>query len=460
MLSHAKRLSLKEFLLISSFLLPSLGFASATPEEVSKQLVEAFAKGTGIRTAKPGIVEKSHVGFRTRTVTFAIGPRTYRIVFTSDGLVSIAGLNEGDIAAQPLWTKKADQTTVEEIVNFIYSRETGRKFDPSGLEKGDAETKADLDAERIRKKAQRVGDGSELRWNQLMNQVARGDVAGLATQTGGPPTEEGLAHAVGMGKALDPCGSSSGGASPQRAAITQLAQAMAAAVAAQMAVAGQGKKTNRDLEGLADRTREYEKKGTQSVLEDLEKHKPAEAPEELFRLFQDTGSNTTELFRKALAESDKTSKDPYSLAAGRNFKSMIRRFGEKKSAALVGSVLKRIVVDITAFTEYRKLSSRAPVIYDRFLNQFFVDPTLNSPSEVRYLLSLATWYEAEMEDFKLIETLENYRQMRKKISEMERATLTDNDEREWILRKSEADESLRKLFGFARHVTKDPAYPR
>jgi hypothetical protein len=148
------------------------------------------------------------------------------------------------------------------------------------------------------------------------------------------------------------------------------------------------------------------------------------------------------------------------VAAGRNFKSLIARLGKEKSAAFVSRALERISVDVTAFTGRRPLAPNADVIFDRAADRYFVDPTFNSPSEARYLLSLATWYEAEMERFRIPETIADLDRLQRRISEMENATLGESDERTLEIRKSKAAEATRSLFDFALHVTKDPAFPR
>lgn len=110
--------------------------------------------------------------------------------------------------------------------------------------------------------------------------------------------------------------------------------------------------------------------------------------------------------------------------------------------------------------ERRKLAPKASVIFDRGNGLYYVDPTLNSPSEARYLLSLATWYQAEMEKFGLIEAIETYKELLKRISEMERVTVSESDEHALAEEKSKAEESVRKLTEFADHLRKDAAYPQ
>ena len=434
MCADAKWPSLSVFLAVACFLLPSKLGASVTAEEVSQKLVEAFAKGAGIRSAKSTITDQSHIGFRTRTVKFAIGPRVYRVVFSPDGMVTITSLNEGDLSAVPLWTRRADRVTVDEIVNVIYSRELGRTFGSAQIPKSSNEAKADVERELVRSQA-------DLRWNELLNRLLHGDSFGLG---GFGSLDANFARAAAIGRAADPCGNASGGLSPERAAISDVAQAMAAA-------------RSSSSEAFADRSRQYEKKKSTSLSSDLQSYRET-VPEETFRLIQDTGANTTDLFRRALTESDKTASDPFSLAANRNFKEVIGQLGQPKAAALVGSTLGMIVVDVTEFLERRKLAPGASVIFDRQTSQYFVDPTFNSPAEARYLLSLATWYEAQRDQYKLISQLANYNETQKKISELEHATLGENDERELAAQRKESDVLTTKLFEIADHLQKDPAY--
>lgn len=453
------------FLVIGALAFPWTAWGDVTPDELSTSLVNAFVQGAGIKSTRSSVKERTRVGVRVRTVSFAIGKRTYRIVFTPDGMVSISLIQQGDLAAQPLWRKSANQVTVEEIVNFVYGRELGQKYDPAQAGKKD-QAKVDLEKEYLRKKAAaRLGDGSALRWNNLMNQMARGDTAGLATSSSGGGGDAGFSAAASVSRSMDPCGSSSGGLSPQRAAITNVAQAIAAAAsagrAARMAALKEAQKGRpKDDAGFSDRSREYDKQGTYSVLEDLQRHKDVTKTEEMVRIIQDTGADTTDLFRKTLAESDRRAKDPYSVAAGKNFKTLIDRVGRKKSAAYVQAALTRVVVDFEAFTDRRRLTPHVPVIYDRKSDRYFVDPTFSSPSEARYLLSLAAWYEAEMERFELRKKLSNLVQLEKRISEMEHATLSERDEQRRTDRKLAAEQLARDLFTFADHVTKAPAHPK
>ncbi|MFH1263310.1 MAG: hypothetical protein V1495_07720 [Pseudomonadota bacterium] len=430
--------------------------AAPTPEELSQKLSAAFQAGAGVKAAKSSVTEKNIAGFRLRTVGFEIGNRVYRVVFSSDGSLTVSVLAEGEIAATKIWEGRTDRISVEEIVNLIYVRERGRKFD-AGEPRREKDPTADLEKRAVRREVSPFGSGEELRWSQMIDQMAKGGASPISTKSGGGTGD--FDRARSMGRAMDPCGEGSGGMSPQRAAISDIATAMAAAMAAQMMVRGARKGPARAEAGFSDRSREFEKKGSSSVLEDLEKSRGANSPAEMIRLIQDTGSNTTELFKRALAESDQNSRDPYSLAASRNFRRVIASLGEKRASALVAEVLKAIAVDVTAFTDRRVLTPDAAVIFDRRSGHYFIDPTLNSPSEARFLLSLATWYASEMERFGLIEAVEQYKEALKKISELERVMISESDERALQKERAATASAARKLGEFAERLRKDAARP-
>jgi hypothetical protein len=435
------------------WLAPLSAWGELLPDDLSRSLTDAFLRGAGIRKTKSEVTDRTRMGIRIRTLTFAVGGQTYRVVFSPDGFVTVTLQTIGELAPEPIWKKPAESATAEEIVNLIYFRETGRSYATSGEGKP-GESDPDRAEALIRKKVEsRVGEGSELRWSHLIDQVMRGESPSPGSGTGG---DGGFEEAAAMGRALDPCGGSKG-SQPRRAVATAVAQAMAATLAA-MEAAKQKGATGGDSEGLSGKSRTYNRYGSSSLLDDLSRRAPSS--EEMIRLIRETGKNPADLFQKALMESDKNSKDPYSVAAGKNFTSLHERFGREKSAGIVRRALEKIVVDITLFMERRPLAPGAPVIYDRTRDRYFVDPTLGAPSEVRYLLSLASWYEGETERFRLDETIAEFERLEKKISEMERVTLAGSDDRALDEQRSKSAGTAARLIEFAVHVTKDPAISR
>ncbi len=415
-------------------LFPFSVHATVSPEDVSRQLVVAFAAELGAKAPKPSMVEKDYVGMKVRTIVFGIGNRVYRMVFSSDGSITVALTTEGSIAAQPLWKTTAAKTSVEELVNLVYSREFGRKYNSSLRY---AETNSnDGDDEETQLKAKRPESGSYLRWNNLMNRVLRGDTPSIAS--GGD-----VGSIAALGKMMSPCTS---GASPQKTAALNIAEAISATVTG-----------DRDL--LVDRSRDFEKKGKYAFLSDLDRYDRTANPDEAFRLIKQSASESAEIFQAALKNADPDSRDPYALAALRNFRTVARGVGEEKGKALVDQVLSRTVVDIEGFTMLRRGAPKTPVIYSRVAKKYYVDPTLNSPSEARYLLSLATLYEWRLTETEIAKLLQRYDDLQKQITLIEHAILDSNDEKRLAAARTEADQVSRKLFALSEDLRHAPATP-
>ena len=415
-------------------------WARPSPEEVSRQLVAAFAVETGKTPSSPAIVENQYVGLKTRTLTFGIGNRIYRIVFSSDGSISVALTTQGELGAQPLWTSSSGKTTIDEIVNVVFSREFGRRYKSTPLARSEKSSDADLEASRVK--------GNEVRWNRFMNRILHGDITAIS-QSGGSLSGNGLDQAANTAKMLDPCAPNRSG-SAQRQALTDIAQAIAASGS---------KTTPREDEILADRSRAYKKQGSSSFLKDLNKHETEPHPEEAIRLIQQSGGDAYDLFRAALRQSDDQSRDPYALAALRNFRIVARQTDEKRGRALIDSVLSKTVVDVEQFTKARRSTPKASVIYNRKSGEFYIDPTLNSPAQARYLLSLAVLYAWKCEQPETVSLLEKYDQARKKISVIEHAVLDEKDERELALQRAEAEKLSRQLFQLVDELRKTEIQP-
>jgi len=420
-------------------------FATPTPEEVSKNLVAAFAVETGKTPKKPTIVNKDYVGFKTRTLTFGIGNRVYRIVFSSDGTLTVAVTAEGEIGAQPLWTANLKNTTIEEIVNIVYSREFGRKYDPTLLGVTPPGNLADQAAEQSTGRS-----GDELRMDRLMSRIFSGDLtAGLDSRSSNHAmSESAAAKATGLSKLLNPCDQNRGGAQPQRQTVSDIALAMAAARIPAHAA-----------ELTMDRSRNYSKKKGYSFMNELGEHQAQPNPNEVFRLIKQSGSDAYELFRAALKDSDKTTKDAYALAAHRNFRTVARGAGEEKGKRIVDQVLNKTIVDVDSFTSARRLTPKAAVVHDRKSGEFFVDPTLTSPTQAQYLLSLAVLYAWRIQEPETLAAVTGYEEIQRKIARLEHAVLDDQDEKELAQYRSEARKLAERLFQISDELRKTGTRP-
>jgi len=102
-------------------------YGAATPEEVSENLGAAFDQTAPNLTHKVSIIKRDYVGYRTSTVIFTVGKKTYRIVFSSDDQIVITFMKKEDLAAQRLLKTNQEQATSAMIVNLIHSKEFGKK---------------------------------------------------------------------------------------------------------------------------------------------------------------------------------------------------------------------------------------------------------------------------------------------------------------------------------------------
>ncbi|MFH1017778.1 MAG: hypothetical protein V1798_06290 [Pseudomonadota bacterium] len=413
----------------------------------------AFIQQTGRRSLSTRVVEKNYVGMKIQTVVFAVGSRTYRVVFSSDHSVAVSLSREGEIGAQPIWTTHDPNVTVEEIVNIIYAREFGQKYEGSGAARVSSAPAADAASSHVRGPS---NSGDELRWDRLMNQVIRGDLGGLA-RLGGGDAGKGLAEASSKARMMNPCGGSGSKSGSQRSVVSDIAQALATASfpKAEGIVAKAGGTMANDA--LADRSRTYKKQGVYSLTKDLAAHSTATRDQEALRLIQQSRSDAYDIFRTALAGPDSSTKDPYALAAVRNYRPVAQALGTEQGKALVDSVLAKTVVDLEAFTRLRKVSPGASVIYDRTSDQFFIDPTLNSPPQARYLLSLAVLYAWNFQQPEVKNLLKQYEAADRRVSRIEDAILDDNDLQQLASALAERDRLSQDLATVATRLRRVPA---
>jgi hypothetical protein len=417
--------------------LPFASFALPSASEVYRKLILAFTDDTGRQKHAARIVEKEYVGVRTQTIVFELGPRTYRVVFTNQETVTVSLTKAGALAAQPLFEGDLNRVTVEEIVNAIYTRETGRAYGAGPAPKTARDTGPDRDAARV-----------ALRWNSLMNRILAGDTAALASRGGGS-VDRAYQEAAAVARSMDPCGQNRGAAAARKGVVQDVVSAMAAAAGA-----------SPSAEARADRSRDYNRKKTESVLRDLEGYRDPVQPEEAFRLIQQSRSDAYEIFRRAVeTPDDPEGGDAYALAAARNLRPVARSRGAAGGRALVDRVLDRTVVDVETFTALRRSSPKAPVIFERTQDKFFVDPTLNSPSQARYLLSLAVLYAWNLEEKPTADLLRRYAEAYDRMSKLQDTVLYEEDLRELRERRAEVDRLSGDLFSVAERLRRSAARP-
>ncbi len=415
--------------------------APPTPQDVAAKLISVFGQETGQANFQAPISRQGYVGFETQTIAFSLGPRLYRIVFSSDGSISVSAASKGDLAAQPLWTGRAKEASADQIVSLIYSQEFGRNYDASLVRKKPSEPETDAEAQ----KASLEKATSSLRWNSLMNRVLSGDALGGSSPSDG----NGVSKEASMARMMEPCASNQGGAAPQRAVMTEIATAMAATQSAEG-----------DPDALADRSRKYKKGKDYSFSKDLEEHEAQGQEGEAFHLIQQSRVATYDLFYEALRSGDKgSSTDPYAVAAKRNFKIVGRSLSEKKVKELIDKVIGKIGVDIDRFTALQGMVGGGLVVYDRAANKFYVDPTLRTAGEARYVLSLAVLYDWRIEQPDARELLAKYEEKRGKITEIEYGVLNEADARQVVLLRAEAHELARKLYEISENIWKLAARP-
>ena len=87
---------------------------------------------------------------------------------------------------------------------------------------------------------------------------------------------------------------------------------------------------------------------------------------------------------------------------------LVRTIGKKKTLALMDRGMKKIVLNIKRFVEYRKMLPASSIVYNRRIDRYFVDPTLNQPTQARYLLSLVCLFEWKNSDKKFQENLKKF----------------------------------------------------
>ncbi|MEZ4845718.1 MAG: hypothetical protein R2877_01735 [Bdellovibrionota bacterium] len=116
-------------------------------------------------------------------------------------------------------------------------------------------------------------------------------------------------------------GGGKGPAGAAQAAMKNIAEALVMANFSKL-------KTNN--EAKTDRSREFNKRGSYSFFDEVDQFTSA-SPERAFQLLQKTRTSEYEIFQTSLQKSNVESKDPYYLAANRNFMFLVRTVGKDKT---------------------------------------------------------------------------------------------------------------------------------
>lgn len=359
-------------LIILFAMIPLQAHAKITLENVSDALLQEFYSKKQKAKDVFNIEKKNTDDLRTESMTFFMGDQVYKLVIFGDGQLTLSTGQKGDVALQELLHSTSDKTTPTQIVRLIQSFQ---KENPSaqGYQKDD--DFVDKDSEKV--KTQSTADA--LKWGGLINRAIRGETMSISTSG-----DSGFSQSVSAAKMMNQCqGGGSGPAGSAQAAVKNIAEALVMANFAKLKTSNEAK---------TDRSREFNKRGSYSFFDEVDQFTSA-SPERAYQLLQKTRTSEYEIFQTSLQKSNIESKDPYYLAANRNFMFLVRTVGKEKTLKLMDDGMKKIAINIERFVEYRKILPASSVVYDRNKDKFYIDPTLNQPSQARYLLSLVSMYE-------------------------------------------------------------------
>jgi len=362
------------FIILLLFL-PFQAFAKLTPENVSNALLQEFYSKKQKSKDVFNIEKKDLDEIRTESMTFTIGDQVYKLVFFNDGTLTLSTGQKGDAALQELLQSTTDKTTPSQIIRLIQGFQ---KDSPSA--KGYQQDKDVADTEGKKIKAQETADA--LKWSGLIKRAMSGETMSVSTGQ-----DAGFSQSVSAAKMMNQCGGGGGGAGA-KGAMQNVAEALVMANFA---------KIKSENEAKTDKSRDFEKRGSYSFFDEVDQFTHA-SPERAFQLMQKTRTSEYEIFQSSLQKSNEQSNDPYFLAANRNFMYLVRTIGKEKTLKLMDDGMKKIVLNIERFVEYRKILPASSIVYDRKKDKFYIDPTLNQPSQARYLLSLVCLYEWKNQD--------------------------------------------------------------
>ena len=357
-------------------LLPFQAFAKLTPENVSNALLQEFYSKKQKSKDVFNLEKKDLDEIKTESMTFAIGDQIYKLVFFNDGTITLSSGQKGDVALQELLKSNTDKTTPSQIIGLIQSFQ---KESP-GSSQGYQKDKDEADTEGQKVKAQETADA--LKWSGLVSRAMKGETMSFSSGD-----DSGFSESVAAAKMMNQCQGSSGGGSA-KAATQNVAEALVMANFAKM---------KSQQEAKTDKSRDFDKRGSYSFFDEVDQFTHA-SPERAYQLMQKTKTTEYEIFQTSLQKSNEQSTDPYFLAANRNFMYLVRTIGKDKTLKLMDTGIKKIVLNIERFVEYRKMLPASSIVYDRKKDKFYIDPTLNQPSQARYLLSLVCLYEWKNQD--------------------------------------------------------------
>lgn len=405
-------------LIILLILAPIQAFAKITLENVSDALLQEFYS----KKQKPKdvftIEKKDLDDFRTESMSFAIGDQVYKLVLFSNGTLTLSTGQKGDIALQELLQSTTDKTTPIQIIRLIQGFQ---KKNPTS--NGYQTDKDEVDEESKKVKAQKTADA--LKWSGLINRAMSGETMSISGEK-----DSGFSQAVSAAKMMNKCQSGSGSAASAHGAVQNIAEAL---------VFANFSKIKSEAEAKTDKSRDFEKRGSYSFFDEVDQFTHA-SPERAYQLMQKTRNNEYKIFETSLQKSNVDSHDPYYLAANRNFMFLVRTIGKDKTLKLMDDGMKKIALNIERFVEYRKILPASSIVYDRAKDKFYIDPTLNQPSQARYLLSLVCMYEWKNRDEKFIQ----------KLNELEKMDATSKSR----------ENKTKEVFKMYREFLKNTSHPR
>lgn len=350
---------------IALILLPFSAQAKLTMENVSDALLKEFfsIKKTTAETFQ--VEEKNTEGLHIETLNIKLGLQKYRLTIFSNGNLELGMAGVNDLAFQEILQSNVSTTTPEQIVRLIQGFESGPQRSQGYQEEN---TTADEEEKRTKENAK------ALQWSRLIDRAASGENMSVSGGGGG------LEQSISAARMMNHCQSGRGSEAPQRHASQNIAEAL---VMANLKTQG---------EAYTDQSKDFETHGKYSFLEELDQFKQS-SPERAFQLLQEARTSQYEIFKRSLQESNVESRDPFYLAANRNFMFLVRAVGQDKTIALMEKGLKKVALNVDRFVEYRRMLTPVSIVYDRRSEKFFVDPTLNQPAQARYLVSLVAMYE-------------------------------------------------------------------
>jgi hypothetical protein len=357
-------------LIILFTLIPLQAHAKITLENVSDALLQEFYS----KKQKPkdvfNVEKKNTDEMRTESMTFFMGDQVYKLVIFGDNTITLSTGQKGDVALQELLKSTTDKTTPTQIIRLIQGFQ---KENPPARGYQQDDDFVDKEGEKV--KTQSTADA--LKWGGLINRAMSGETMSISTSG-----DSGFSQSVSAAKMMNQCGGGSGGAGAQ-SAMKNVAEALVMANFSRLKTSNEAK---------TDRSRDFDKRGSYSFFDEVDQFTDA-SPERAYQLLQKTRTTEYEIFQSSLQKSNAESKDPYFLAANRNFMFLVRTIGKDKTLKLMDDGMKKIAINIERFVEYRKILPASSIVYDRNKDKFYIDPTLNQPSQARYLLSLVSLYE-------------------------------------------------------------------